>query len=110
MAYDPDLAERVRAILAPGTSWTEKAMFGGLAFLVGGNMAVCVSGQGGLLVRLDATTLPRLVAQEHVEAMVMGGRTSRTWVHVDAAALGEDAALEPWVARGLAVAGALPTK
>lgn len=108
MAYDTDLADRVRSVFPSDTSPIEKPMFGGLAFLVHGNMAVCVSGQGGLMVRVDATDHPGLVRAEHVEAMVMGARASKTWVRVDDAALATDAMLSDWVARGLTTALALP--
>ncbi|CAN5460754.1 TfoX/Sxy family protein [soil metagenome] len=85
-------------------------MVGGLSFLVGGHMTVCVSGQGGLLVRVGAAEHPTLVRADHVEPMVMGARASRTWVQVGAAALSDGRGLEAWVARGVMTAAALPAK
>ncbi|WP_232676788.1 TfoX/Sxy family protein [Nocardioides sp. R-C-SC26] len=107
MAYDVDLADRVRDLLPPGT--VEKPMFGGLGFMVGGNLAVCVSGQGGVLVRVTAEDSPGLIDGVAVVPLVMGGRESRTWLRVDTTAL-DGAQLTPWVARGLAVATSLPPK
>ncbi len=83
-------------------------MFGGLAFLLDGHMAVCVSGQGGLLVRVDAAERDGLLGDD-VEPMVMGGRASRTWLRVAPEAL-EGSRLGPWVERGVAVARAQPPK
>ena len=80
---------------------SEKRMFGGLAFLVNGNMAVSASGQGGLLVRVDPTQTDRLVARAHVERFVMRGRAMNGWLRVDPAGLRTKRQLEPWVARGV---------
>lgn len=110
MAYDENLAERVREVLdAPGPV-DERRMFGGLAFLVGGHMAVCVSGNGGLMVRAGPDDTPGLLDREHVEAMVMGSRRSRTWVRVADDGLRTKRQLAPWVARGVATARSLPPK
>jgi TfoX/Sxy family transcriptional regulator of competence genes len=101
VAYDEELAERVRELVAEHGVTEEKRMFGGLAFMLGGHLAVCVSGQGGLLLRVGEAALPGLLG-EHVAPMVMGGRESRTWVRVSPEALHTDEQLETWVARGVA--------
>ena len=83
VAYDEELADRIRELLAAGARVTEKRMFGGLAFLVDGKLAVSASGQGGLLARIDPAQTDRLVRGEHVEAFVMRGRPMDGWLHVD---------------------------
>ncbi|MGQ4599226.1 TfoX/Sxy family protein [Nocardia sp. R6R-6] len=108
MAYDEELAERIRELIAPGPELTERKMFGGLAFLIGGNMAVAASRQGGLLVRVDPAEGERLVG-DGVEPMVMGGREMVGWLHV-AVAAEDDEILREWVERGLAYARTLPPK
>jgi TfoX/Sxy family transcriptional regulator of competence genes len=105
MAYDEELAERIRALLAGQAGVTEKKMFGGLAFLVDGNMAVAASGQGGMLVRVDPDESDALVASGKASLMEMGGRTMRGWLRVEPG--GE---LEAWVERGTAYARSLPAK
>jgi TfoX/Sxy family transcriptional regulator of competence genes len=102
MAYDEALAARIRALVPDAT---EKKMFGGLAFLIGGNMAVAASGQGGLLVRVDPDESDELVATTSAEPMEMRGRSMRGWLRVPA---GDD--LEAWVERGAAYARTLPPK
>ncbi|KAA0094010.1 TfoX family protein [Mycolicibacterium sp. P1-18] len=109
MAYDEDLAHRVRELLA-GTGVEEKSMFGGLAFLVGGNMAVCVSGQGGLMVRVPADETDALLERAHVEPMVMAGRETRGWIRVGTAGLTTKRDLRGWVERGMRYAEDLPAK
>lgn len=106
MAYDEDLAWRVREQLASVDAVTERRMFGGLAFLIGGHMSVAVSGRGGLMVR----TTTDLAGEPHVEPVVMRGRAMRGWIRVAAAGLEDDRALAAWVARGVATAQALPPK
>jgi TfoX/Sxy family transcriptional regulator of competence genes len=101
MAYDEQLAARVRDLVAEHGVPEEKKMFGGLAFMLDGSMAVCVSGQGGLLLDVGAEAMPGLLG-EHVAPMVMGGRESRTWVRVAPEALSTDDQLDAWVARGVA--------
>ena len=101
VAYDEELAERVRELVAEHGVTEEKRMFGGLAFMLSGHLAACVSGQGGLLLRVGEDALPALLG-EHVSPMVMGGRESRTWVRVAPEALRTDEQLETWVARGVA--------
>jgi TfoX/Sxy family transcriptional regulator of competence genes len=110
MAYDEDLADRIRVQLS-GVPVTEKKMFGGLAFLVGGNMAVAASGQGGLLVRVDPDETDRLLGEPGTALMEMGGRgPMKGWLRVRDDAVGDDAALAAWVRRGVDFAGSLPTK
>ncbi len=108
--YDEALAERVRALLAGEPDVSEKRMFGGLAFLVRGNMAVAASGQGGLLVRVDAAEADDLVATTNARPMEMRGRPVRGWLRVDARDLRTKPQLASWVERGLAHAGSLPAK
>jgi TfoX/Sxy family transcriptional regulator of competence genes len=108
MAYDADLAERIRELVA-GDGAVEKKMFGGLSFMIGGNMAVAASGQGGLLVRVDPAESDELVASTPAELMVMGGRSMTGWLRVPSDELG-GAALDEWVARGVAYARSLPAK
>ena len=103
MAYDERLAEAIRRLVPPGTA--EKKMFGGLAFLVGGNMAIAASGQGGLLVRVDPEESDEIVRTTRAETMVMRGRALAGWLRVDA---GDD--LAEWVARGVGYASTLPAK
>ena len=110
MAYDEELAERVRKIVAPEKGSSEKRMFGGLAFLLDGNLAVSASGQGGLLLRVDPADTERLVAAEHVERFEMRGRKMDGWLHVLPAAVADDAALRAWVAHGTRYARSLPPK
>jgi TfoX/Sxy family transcriptional regulator of competence genes len=109
MAYDDELAFRIRALLGDRPV-TEQKMFGGLAFLIGGNMAVAASGQGGILVRVDPAEGPELVATTPVEMMEMRGRTMAGWLRVDSAAIADDATLAEWVERGAAYAASLPPK
>jgi len=104
-AYDEELAARIRALVAGEPSLTEKKMFGGLAFLVGGNMAIAASGQGGLLVRVDPAESDELVRRTRAETMVMRGRAMAGWLRVEA---GDD--LAEWVERGVGYARALPPK
>ena len=110
MAYDRDLADRVRALLADDPTMAEKEMFGGLAFLVGGNMAVAASGRGGLLVRVDPGETDALVSSPGVRLFEMGGRSMRGWLAVDDQQLQTPDALAGWVERGVAFARSLPAK
>jgi TfoX/Sxy family transcriptional regulator of competence genes len=110
MAYDEELAARVRDLVGGGPGVVEKKMFGGLAFLVGGNMAVGVSGQGGLLVRVDPDESDELVASTGAELMEMRGRSMRGWLRVAAADVASDAELAGWVERGKGYARSLPAK
>src|ERR687886_1008173 len=100
MAYDEKLAARIRDLVAGERGVTEKKMFGGLAFLIGGNMAVAASGQGGLLVRVDPAESDSLVAETNARPMEMRGREMRGWLRVDAADVERDDDLRVWVDRG----------
>ncbi|MDZ5622327.1 TfoX/Sxy family protein [Nocardioides bizhenqiangii] len=110
MAYDEALADRVRALLDGAPLLTEKKMFGGLGFMVGGNMAVAASGQGGLLVRVDPAEGDHLLATTAARPMEMRGREMSGWLRVDSDDLASDDALEEWVQRGASYAGSLPAK
>jgi TfoX/Sxy family transcriptional regulator of competence genes len=110
MAYDQDLAERIRELLVDEPTVTEKRMFGGLAFLLGGNMAVAASGQGGLLVRVDKARADELVETTSARPMEMRGRPMQGWLRVEADAVRTDAPLAEWVALGTACARSLPAK
>ncbi len=110
MAYDEDLANRVRELLGCQPGIDEKRMFGGLAFLVNGNMSVAVSGQGGLLVRVPRTDADKLAGRAHVSPMVMAGREARGWLRVKAAGVQTKRQLHSWVTRGLDHARSLPPK
>jgi TfoX/Sxy family transcriptional regulator of competence genes len=110
MAYDEVLAERVRGMLGDQPV-TERRMFGGLAFLVGGNMSVAVSGQGGLLVRVPPDETDELLAEPGAEEFDMGRRgPMRGWLRVTADAVADDDILHVWVQRGVGYALTLPPK
>ena len=110
MAYDEDLAERLRQLLAEEPDVAEMKMFGGLAFLAGGNMAVAAGGQGGLLVRVDPASSPALVTQTKARPMEMRGRPMAGWLRVGAADVRTKRQLQSWVERGLSYARTLPPK
>jgi TfoX/Sxy family transcriptional regulator of competence genes len=110
VAYDERLAERIRSLLADEPNLTEKKMFGGLAFLIGGNMAVSASGQGGILVRVDPEQSDRLVTATSARPMEMRGRSMRGWLRVDTDGVRTKAQLAKWVERGAAYARSLPSK
>jgi TfoX/Sxy family transcriptional regulator of competence genes len=110
VAYDEDLADRIRALLAGDARVTEQKMFGGLAFLVAGHMAVAASGQGGFMVRVDPAQTDDLVEEPHVAPFVMRGRPMQGWLRVDTAGVLTESQLEPWVQRGLAYVRSLPPK
>ncbi len=110
MAYDEDLADRIRGLISGEKGLTEKKMFGGLAFLVGGNMAVAASGQGGILVRVDPAASDKLVSTTKAHLMIMRGRAMDGWLRVDAEHVREKRQLARWVERGVAYARALPAK
>jgi TfoX/Sxy family transcriptional regulator of competence genes len=107
MAYDEELAHRVRELLADEPGVTEQRMFGGLAFLLQGNMAVAVSSRGGLMVRVGADGADAALSRPHAEAVEMGGRRMRGWVLVDPEGLRTKRQLAPWVARGVKFARTL---
>ena len=110
MAYDTELADRIRFLIGTGPGVTEKKMFGGLAFLIGGNMASSASGQGGALVRVDPDDTGALAATANVTVAVMGGRTMRGWLRVSSEDLEADEQLTEWVNRAVAYARSLPPK
>ncbi len=110
MAYDEALAERIRELLAGRRGVTEQKMFGGLAFLVGGNMAVAASGQGGLLVRVDPGESDTLVKKTGASEMVMRGRKMSGWLRVEAKDVRTKQQLTTWVERGTSYARSLPAK
>lgn len=111
MAYDEELAARVRALIGDEPAVTEKRMFGGLAFLVGGNMSVTVSGgDGGLLVRGEPDEIDALRDAPGVDPFVMRDRQMDGWLRVAASAVATDEALRPWVERSVAFARKLPAK
>jgi TfoX/Sxy family transcriptional regulator of competence genes len=110
MAYDAELAERIRGLVAGEPGLTEKKMFGGLGFMVGGNMAVAVSGQGGLLVRVDPERSTDLVASTPAYNMVMRGRPMDGWLRVDSEHVAAETDLAGWVETGVAYARSLPPK
>ncbi|OBK23400.1 RNA methyltransferase [Mycobacterium asiaticum] len=109
MAYDVDLANRIRELLA-AEPVDEKQMFGGLAFLVGGHLAVAVSSQGGLLVRVPKEDTDKLLGRAHVGPMVMAGREIRGWLRVGADGVKTKRQLQSWVDRGADYARRLPPK
>jgi hypothetical protein len=110
MAYDEDLAERIRELLGEEESLTETKMFGGLAFLIGGNMAVAASGQGGLLVHVDPDESDALIARTKAVPMEMRGRTMHGWLRVQAEDVRTKRQLAKWVDAGASHARSLPAK
>ena len=110
MSYDEDLANRIRELIAADADVTEKRMFGGLAFLVGGHMSVAASREGGLMVRVDPEDTDALLAKPHARPFVMRGRELEGWLRVDPAGLGTKRQLAPWVERGVGYARSLPPK
>ena len=110
MAYDVVLVQRVRELVRDEPGLSEKKMFGGLAFLVGGNMAVSASSQGGLLLRIDPADAESLTSRPHARRFEMRGREMDGWLRVDSEALGADDELSSWVDVGLAYARSLPAK
>lgn len=110
MAYDEDLANRIRELVGTESGVEEKRMFGGLAFLINGNMSVAVSGQGGLLVRVPPQDTDKLVERAHVSPMVMAGKEARGWLRVEAAGVQTKRQLDGWVTRGVGYARSLPPK
>jgi TfoX/Sxy family transcriptional regulator of competence genes len=110
VAYDEDLANRIRELVAEESGVTEQRMFGGLAFLIGGNMSVAASGQGGLMVRVDPEETDALLAKPHARPFAMRGREMQGWLRVDMEGLRTTRQLAPWVRRGVAYARSLPAK
>ena len=110
MAYDEALAQRIRELLSPEADLTEMKMFGGLAFLVGGNMAVAASGEGGIMVRVDPASSDRLVSTTTAQPVEMRGRPMQGWLRVGAADLRTKRQLAEWVRLGTTYARSLPSK
>ena len=110
MAYDEDLADRIRELIAGEPDLSEQTMFGGLAFLVAGKMSVAASGQGGLMVRVDPEQTDVLLAKLHARPFEMRGRPMQGWLRVDAEGVRTKRQLKPWVNRGVAYARTLPSK
>jgi hypothetical protein len=110
VAYDEELAGRIRDLIAGEPDLTEQKMFGGLAFLIGGNMAIAASGQGGLLVRVDPAETETLVARSTAHPFEMRGKQMAGWLRVDAEDVRTKRELAVWVKRGAAYARSLPAK
>jgi TfoX/Sxy family transcriptional regulator of competence genes len=110
MAYDEDLANRLRELLADQDGITEKKMFGGLAFLLHGHMSVSASGQGGLLARIDPGETAAMLKKPHVSLMEMRGRTMDGWLRVAPEGVKTKRQLEPWVRRSVDYVRTLPPK
>jgi TfoX/Sxy family transcriptional regulator of competence genes len=110
VAYDEELANRIRELVADQPDVSEKRMFGGLAFLVGGNMSVSASGQGGLLLRCDPVETDELVRLPHASRFEMRGRQMDGWLRIDPEGVRTRRELERWVSRGVAYARSLPPK
>ena len=110
MAYDPELVERIRELLARERGVDEKRMFGGVAFLIKGHMTVAASREGGLLVRVPAQDTDKLLDRAHVRPMVMAGREARGWLRVDPDGVKTKRQLEGWVARAVNHVRSLPPK
>lgn len=110
MPYDEELAARIRQILAGEPALSEKKMFGGLAFLIGGNMAIAASGHGGLMVRVDPAQSDALTSTTPARVVQMRGRPMRGWLYLEAADVGTAGELTAWVSRALSFARSLPAK
>ena len=110
MAYDEELAGRLRNLVADEPGLTEKKMFGGLAFMIGGNMAIAASGQGGLMVRVDPDESDALVIKTNARLVEMRGRQMPGWLRVDAPDVRTKQQLAKWVALGVNYARSLPPK
>jgi TfoX/Sxy family transcriptional regulator of competence genes len=110
MAYDEDLANRIRELVLMEGGIAEQRMFGGLAFLINGNMSVSASGRGGLLLRIDPAKTDALLRKPHARPFEMRGRPMQGWLRVDAEGVRTKRQLERWVARGVAYARSLPSK
>ena len=109
MAYDEELADRIRDLVGDEPGLTEQKMFGGLAFLIGGNMAIAASGQGGILVRADPAESDSLTSSTDAYLMEMRGKQMSGWLRVDSEHVAGPE-LAAWVERGVAYARSLPKK
>ncbi len=110
MAYDEELAHRLREVLQDESGLTEQRMFGGLAFMLGGHMAVAASGRGGILLRIDPARAEELVDGKAARRFEMRGRAMNGWLDLDPAAVATDESLREWVAHGVRYARSLPPK
>jgi TfoX/Sxy family transcriptional regulator of competence genes len=110
MAYDQELAGRIRRLIGSDPDLTERKMFGGLAFLIGGNMAIAASNEGGAMVRVDPQQSDALTATTNASLVEMRGRPMPGWLRVSSDDLHTDDQLTPWVERGIAYARSLPPK
>ncbi len=110
MAYDEELAQRIRELLADEPDVAEKRMFGGLAFLVGGRMSVGARGRGGLMLRCDPDDTDALVAEPHAHPFEMRGKAMRGWLRVDAEGADTKEALQAWIWPAVEYARSLPPK
>jgi TfoX/Sxy family transcriptional regulator of competence genes len=110
VAYDADLANRIRELVSEERGLTEQKMFGGLAFLINGNMSVAASGQGGLLLRVDPAETDSLLSKPYAQPFEMRGRVMQGWLRVEHEGVKTKRQLERWVARGVDYARSLPGK
>jgi TfoX/Sxy family transcriptional regulator of competence genes len=110
MAYDEDLANRIRELVGMEDGLSEQQMFGGLAFLINGNMSVSASGKGGLLLRVDPLESDALLGKPYAQPFEMRGRVMQGWLRIEAEGVQSKRQLERWVARGVAYARSLPSK
>lgn len=110
MAYDIDLVERIREVIAAESGLSERRLFGGLAFLLDGHMTVAASGKGGMLARVDPGDQDDLLTDPHVSTMLMGGGESRGWVRVDMDGIESERSLKTWVNRSVRFVRTLPPK
>jgi TfoX/Sxy family transcriptional regulator of competence genes len=110
MAYDEELADRIRDVVEGEPGLSEKKMFGGLAFLIDGHMAASASSKGGMLLRVDPAQTESLLSEPHVGRFEMGGRTMDGWLRVDQEEVATDDALQRWVGLGVAYCRSLPPK
>jgi hypothetical protein len=110
VSFDEELAARIRELVGRETGLTEKKMFGGVAFLIGGNMAISASGQGGVLVRVDPAKSAALAGRPHAQVAVMRGREMPGWLRVEPDGVRSKAQLQRWVQEGVGYARSLPEK
>jgi hypothetical protein len=110
MAYDEALAQRIRDLIGPDPQLTERKMFGGLSFLIGGHMAISASGQGGVFLHVGQDQGDELVATTKAVTAIMRGKEMRGWLRVEAEHVATDDELSPWVELGIAHARSLPPK
>jgi TfoX/Sxy family transcriptional regulator of competence genes len=110
MAYDEDLANRIRELVLAEPDISERRMFGGLAFLIAGNMSVSASGRGGILLRVDPAETDALLEKPHAYPFEMRGRPMQGWLRIDAEGLKTRRQLERWVTHGVSYARSLPPK